>query len=173
MDIDRAAAVTTSPAGRHMIAQTLRDLDARDRQLVEDAKKTSARAYAPYSRFAVGAAVRTRSGNIFCGANLENSAYGASTCAEIAALANANTAGDFDVEAIAIVGYNLDPVRDDRHVVTPCGRCRQVIFEAAVVSGVDVRVLSASGNLDQISVSTIFRLLPAGFGPANLGRRER
>jgi cytidine deaminase len=63
----------------------------------------------PYSGFAVGAAVGTRSGRIFRGANLENSAYGASTCAEIAALANANTVGDFDVEAIAIVGYSLDP----------------------------------------------------------------
>ena len=48
-----------------------------------------------------------------------------------------------------------------------------MIFEAAAVSGVDVRVLSANGNLDQISVLTIFELLPAGFGPANLGRGER
>jgi cytidine deaminase len=156
-----------------MSVQTLSDLDAHDRQLVQDAKTASAHAYAPYSGFAVGAAVRTRSGRIFRGANLENSAYGASTCAEIAALANANTAGDFDVEAIAIVGYSVDPARDGRHVVTPCGRCRQVIFEAAAVSGIDVRVLSANGNLDQISVSTIFKLLPAGFGSANLGHGER
>jgi cytidine deaminase len=156
-----------------MSVQTMRDLDARDWQLVQDAKKTSAHAYAPYSRFAVGAAVRTRSGRVFRGANLENSAYGASTCAEIAALANANTAGDFDVEAIAIVGYSLDPARDGRHVVTPCGRCRQVIYQAAAVSRVDVRVLSANGSLDQISVSTIFELLPAAFGPANLRHSER
>ena len=156
-----------------MSVQTLRDLDARDRQLVQDAKRASTYAYAPYSGFAVGAAVRTRSGRIFRGANLENAAYGASTCAEISALANANTAGDFDVEAIAIVGYNLDSARDGRLVVTPCGRCGQVIYEAAAVSSVDVRVLSANGSLDQISVSTIFGLLPAGFGPANLRHSER
>lgn len=150
----------------------MRDLDARDWQLVQEAKKASAYAYAPYSRFAVGAAVRTRSGRVFRGANLENSASGASTCAEIAALASANTAGDFDVEAIAIVGCSLDPARDGGHVVTPCGRCRQVIYEAAAVSRVDVRVLSANGSLDQIRVSTIFELLPAAFGPANLGHSE-
>ncbi len=74
-----------------------------DRRLVEAALSVSAHAYAPYSRFPVGAAVRTRTGRVHHGANLENASYGLAVCAEVAAIAAANSAGDFNIEAIAII----------------------------------------------------------------------
>jgi cytidine deaminase len=148
---------------------TLAGLGAADRTLVEAARDASRNAYAPYSGFAVGAAVRARSGAIYVGANLENAAYGVTMCGEVGAITAANTAGDLNIEAIAVVGHRFLPPADASHVVTPCGRCRQLISEAAQLAGADVRVISCSGDLHQIDKSTISQLLPAAFGPANLG----
>lgn len=148
--------------------RTPHDLSDQDRRLLEAAREASAHAYAPYSSFAVGAAVRTQSGRIFCGANLENAAFGTSICAEVAAVAGANTAGDLDIEAIAIVGHKFTSPPDSSHIVMPCGRCRQVISEAALASGVDIRLLSCDGDLKQVIVSSISALLPSAFGPENL-----
>lgn len=147
---------------------TLIDLSDQDQRLLEAAREASAHAYAPYSGFAVGAAVRTRSGRIFPGANLENAAFGSSICAEVAAVSSANTAGDLDIETIAIVGHKFKFPPSSAHIVAPCGRCRQIISEAAQVSGIDVRVLSSDGVLKHITVSTISALLPSAFGPKNL-----
>jgi cytidine deaminase len=140
-----------------------------DRELVERAQEASARAYAPYSLFAVGAALRTKSGRIYTGANLENASSGLSICAEASALAAANAAGDLDIEVIAVVGFAFkDPVSASQ-VVTPCGSCRQLIAEAAQLAKTDVRVLCCNGDLSNIAVSTISELLPDAFGPENLG----
>lgn len=147
----------------------LADLNDVDRRLVEAARDVSAHAYAPYSGFAVGAAVRTKTGKIYVAANLENAAYGLGICAEVGVMAVANAAGDFDVETIAVVGHKFTPPQDSSQVVTPCGRCRQLIFEASQVSKVDVRVLACNGDLSQIVEMTISELLPAAFGPGNLG----
>jgi cytidine deaminase len=147
----------------------LATLDAADRELVEMAGDESRHAYAPYSGFAVGAAVRTRSGKTYTAANLENASYGLAICAEVAAIAAANAAGDFEVESIAIAGHKFKLPQDSTQVVTPCGRCRQVIFEAAQVSETNVRVFSCNGDLSEIVESTISELLPAAFGPANFG----
>ena len=146
------------------------ELAAPDQLLVERAAEVSKHAYAPYSLFSVGAAVRTRSGGIFCGANLENAAIGCSICAEVAAVANANTAGDFAIETIAIVGRQKDSPRYSKRIVTPCGRCRQVISEAAALASVDVRVLCCEGDLRRVLMAKISELLPAAFGPENLGQ---
>jgi cytidine deaminase len=140
-----------------------------DQSLVMTALKASAHAYAPYSGFAVGAAVRVRSGRIYAGANLENASYGLSICAEISAVTLANTAGEFDLEAIAVVGHKFTEPRDAGQIVTPCGRCRQIICEAGQVANVDVRVLSCNGDLTQIFEARISELLPEAFGPKNLG----
>ncbi len=151
---------------------TIAELDQADRHLVEKALHASIHAYAPYSGFAVGAAVRTRSAKTYAGANLENASYGVTICAEIAATTAANSAGDQEIEAIAIVGHKFTTPQDSSQLVTPCGRCRQVIFEAAQVAKTDVRVFSCSGDLSKIMESTISELLPAAFGPANLGLTE-
>jgi cytidine deaminase len=144
-------------------------LDSPDRELVERAQEASARAYAPYSLFAVGAAVRSKSGRIFTGANLENAASGLSICAEASALNTSNAAGDFAVAAVAVVGFSFTEPSDASRIVTPCGSCRQLIAEAAQISKTDVRILCCNGELSSISVSTISELLPQAFGPENLG----
>lgn len=147
----------------------LTDLSDADRHLVETARYASARAYAPYSGFSVGAAVRTRSGLVYAAANLENASYGLGICAEVSVIALANAAGDYNIETIAVVGHKFTEPKDKSQVVTPCGRCRQVIFEASQVSEIDVRILSCNGDLSQIVDTPISELLPAAFGPANLG----
>jgi cytidine deaminase len=147
----------------------LRDLAPEDRRLVLRALAASANAYAPYSGFAVGAAVRTQSNEIYEGANLENASYGVTMCAEMTALGRANAAGDFNVRAIAVVGHKFDPSHDASQVVTPCGRCRQLIAEADQLVDWDVVVFSCNGDLDRIAVRKITELLPEAFGPANLG----
>lgn len=128
-----------------------------------------ANAYAPYSGFAVGAAARTRSGKVYLGANLENAAYGVGMCAEVAAITAANSAGDYNIEAIAVAGFKFAAPIDASQIVTPCGRCRQLILEAAQVAGVDITVFSCSGDLAAIHHAAISDLLPVAFGPANLG----
>ena len=148
------------------------ELDSLDRELVERAQEASARAYAPYSLFAVGAALRTISGRIYTAANLENASSGLSICAEALALTLANAAGDFDVKAIAVVGFALkDPVGASR-VLAPCGSCHQLIAEAAQLINSDVRVLCCNGDLSSIVASSISELLPEAFGPQNLGRAQ-
>lgn len=147
----------------------LAELNKDDQCLVRAALAASKNAYAPYSGFAVGAAVRTKSGKIYTGANIENAAYAVVTCAEISAIAAANAAGDFNLEAIAVAGHKFYPSRNKSKVITPCGRCRQAIFEAAEISGRDVRVFSANGDLREINESSISELLPYAFGPKTLG----
>jgi cytidine deaminase len=146
-----------------------KNLNDADLHLAQAAQAASAHAYAPYSGFAVGAAVRTKSGNIYIGANLENASYGMAMCAEVAAITAANSAGDFDIEAIAICGMRFHPHYEANGIVTPCGRCRQILFEASQVSKEDIRVLSCSGDLGEIFEARISELLLEAFGPANLG----
>lgn len=151
------------------ISRSLAALPLPDRDLILAASDAAKNAYAPYSGFAVGAAVLTKDGHVFTGANLENASYGLSICAEVAALTAANSAGHYGVVAIAIVGYRFAEPTDAAQVVTPCGRCRQMIGEAAQVSGVDIRVFSCSGDLAVVTEATVSELLPDAFGPANLG----
>lgn len=147
----------------------LADLYDADRLLVETAQGVARNAYAPYSGFAVGAAVRTKTGKIYTGANLENAAYGVTMCGEVSALTAASSAGDFDVEAIAVVGLKFTEPQAGALIVTPCGRCRQLICEASQISQVDVRVFCCNGDLSRILEVGISELLPFAFGPANLG----
>ena len=93
------------------------------------AKHASARAYCPYSRFPVGAAVRARDGALFAGCNVENASFGLTVCAERNAIFNAVAAGARDL--VALVVYTPTP-----SPVTPCGACRQVLSEFA--PGADV-----------------------------------
>jgi cytidine deaminase len=99
-------------------------------QLVAAARDASKNAHAPYSRFAVGAAVLLDDGTVITGANFENASYGLSLCAETVAIATASAAGRLrDIVAIGVIGGAMDA--DGRATgtspVSPCGRCRQVI----------------------------------------------
>jgi len=128
--------------------------------LLEAASRARVNAYAPYSGFQVGAAVLA-GGKIFAAANVENSAYPLSVCAERNAVAMAVAAGRRRIDAVAVAG-------GDRRPAAPCGGCRQVLAEFAAA---DVPVVYASerGRI----VSTVGALLPGAFGPADLGRPEK
>ena len=91
-------------------------------KLIEEAKKAKDFAYAPYSKFNVGAAVLTKGGKVFSGCNIENATYGATNCAERTAIFNAVSSGEREFEKIAIVSSAED-------LTFPCGICRQVMSE--------------------------------------------
>jgi len=138
--------------------------------LVERARAAALAAYAPYSRFSVGCAVESVDGEVALGANMENACYRLGVCAEIAALTAAQRAFGLDrIARIAVAGGHVDNgALAGEAVVTPCGGCRQAIYEAAQLSGRDVEVISANGDGSEVTVHRIAELLPLGFGPANL-----
>ena len=120
------------------------------------AKAAASQAYAPYSKFRVGAAVLTDTGKIFSGCNVENASYGLCNCAERTAIFSAVAAGERKLKCVVV----YTPTRT---ATAPCGACRQVIFEF----GPSVRIVSICAGRDQIDGS-IRSLLPAAFGPADL-----
>jgi cytidine deaminase len=132
-------------------------------ELLEAAKGVAPRSYNRYSRYLVGAAVQTVTGERFVGCFYENVSYGLTICAEPAAILAANTAGHRQLTAIAIVG---GPSGDDSQtdVCTPCGRCRQILLEAATLSGRAIDVYCSDLKLSAVLVATSEELLPFGFG---------
>ncbi|MFN0152302.1 MAG: cytidine deaminase [bacterium] len=122
-----------------------------DNALVSAAAAARANAYAPYSRFPVGAALLARSGSVYRGVNVENASYGVTVCAERAALFAAVTAGELEFDAIAIVADTDGPVR-------PCGLCRQALSEF----GGALRVIM-SDLAGRVDVQTLDVLLPDSF----------
>lgn len=140
-----------------------------DEELVAAARAAMANAYAPYSGFAVGAAVRLAHGGIISGANFENASYGLSLCAETVAIASANAAGELaNIRAIALIGGLIAPrAGATPPPITPCGRCRQVIAEAAQLAGRNINVYCASLSGEEIAVYAISDLLPHGFSAAD------
>ena len=126
-------------------------------QLLRRARELRSRAYVPYSGFRVGAVVVTADGARFEGVNVENASYRLTCCAEQSAIAQMISAGHrSEIVAVAVVGDGADPC-------TPCGACRQTIFEF----GPDATVY-ASGDGGQPLVTTIRALLPHAFGPRRL-----
>lgn len=128
-----------------------------DEQLVKVAALARERAYAPYSKYKVGAAIRTKRGKIHSGANVENASYGLTVCAERCAVFAAVAAGDTkDYDAIAIV-------IDGDVLPSPCGPCRQVLWEFSP----DTRVILATTG-GKRNATTLRTLLPDAFGPERL-----
>jgi cytidine deaminase len=138
--------------------------------LIAAARAVSARAYAPYSGFGVGAAVLLADGRVITGCNFENASYGMTLCAETVALAAVNTAGGFDqVRAIAITGGMIkDGSISGQDCVYPCGRCRQIIHEAAQASDHDIMVYCSAAQGDDVGAYPISSLLPHAFGPKDV-----
>lgn len=139
--------------------------------LIAAARAAATHAYAPYSNYGVGAAVLLADGSIITGCNFENASYGLTLCAETVALATANAQGRLkDVRAIAVVGGKLSAGKIIGHdPVRPCGRCRQVINEAAGVSGHDTRIYCGAAEGEDVEQHQISALLPFAFGPEALG----
>jgi cytidine deaminase len=138
--------------------------------LVERARAAALGAYAPYSRFSVGCAIESVDGEIAVGANMENACYRLGVCAEIAALTAAQQAfGLAKVARIAVAGGHVEGgALAGEGIVTPCGGCRQAIYEAACLSGSDIEIFCANGNGEKVDPTRISDLLPKGFGPESL-----
>ena len=141
-----------------------------EEELVDAARAAALKAYAPYSRFHVGCAIESVDGEVVTGANMENACYRLGICAEQSALTAAQHAFGLDkVAKIAVAGGGIEGgALSGAMICTPCGGCRQAIFEAACVSGRDVEILAANGDGSAVERFAIGALLPNGFGPANL-----
>ena len=138
--------------------------------LIQRAREAALKAYAPYSRFSVGCAIESVDGAIVLGANMENACYRLGVCAEISALTAAQAAFGLDkIARVAVAGGHVaDGGLAGKAVVTPCGGCRQAIYEAACLSGRDIEIVTANGSGTDVETTSIDALLPKGFGPANL-----
>jgi cytidine deaminase len=128
------------------------------KELIEAARRVRAHAYAPYSHYAVGAAVRAASGRIYAGANVENASYGLALCAERSAVAAAVAAGETALTAVAVVTATSPPA-------APCGMCRQVLAEF----GRDELLIVLVNDADERRDTTLGELLPHAFRRPDLG----
>jgi cytidine deaminase len=127
----------------------------RDSELIHKARSAREHAYAPYSKFKVGAALLAKSGKVYTGANVENATFGLTVCAERVAVFNAVNKGEKNFVKIAVVVDKDEPV-------TPCGACRQVLSEFAS----DLKIICA--NLDgKIQRYTLKELFPEAFEKFN------
>ncbi len=141
-------------------------------RLVVAAREAARHAHAPYSRFAVGAALLMSDGSLVTGANVENASYGLSLCAETVAVAIAASRGRLaDIVAVGVIGGAMDAAGRPTGTapVSPCGRCRQVLNEAAQMGGRDLPVHCGAAEGGAIASYRLSELLPAAFGPADLG----
>jgi len=129
--------------------------DQEKQALVDLANTARERAYVPYSHYAVGSALRTRSGRIFTGVNIENAAYPQTMCAERVAMFKAVSEGEKNFEVITVVTENGG---------SPCGGCRQVMAEF----GLDTIVILADGEGQIVEETTVKKLLPGAFTPEQL-----
>jgi len=126
-------------------------------ELIDMATTARQRAYVPYSNYPVGAALRTKTGRVFTGVNVENAAYPQTMCAERVAIFKAVSEGEKEFEVIAVVTNNGG---------SPCGGCRQVMAEF----GLDTIILMADGSGKLVKETTVRELLPDAFTPEKLGR---
>jgi len=132
-------------------------LNTNNERLFQLATEAMQRSYSPYSKFPVGAAIRTPSGQTFLGCNVENASYPEGTCAEAGAIAAMVMAGEHQIEDIFVIGQGDG-------LVTPCGGCRQRIREFATAK-TRIHICGPEGVRQ---VFTLDALLPHSFGPEHL-----
>ncbi|NLM34679.1 MAG: cytidine deaminase, partial [Clostridiales bacterium] len=121
------------------------------------------RAYTPYSKFNVGAAVLTEEGKIYSGCNIENASYGATNCAERTAIFKAVSEGSRKITAVAVVG-------DLNSFTYPCGICRQVIVEFALDQNIDIILAK---NTKEFIVVKLKEILPGAFTKKDLDKEKK
>lgn len=147
-------------------------LDSLSRKALDEAEKAMETAYSPYSHFYVGAALFTNRGRVITGSNFGNAANGASICAERSAVVRANAMGIRCFKGIAIIARGEG--FDTTEVTAPCGICRQVLYEVSQIGGnSDLMVILSTTRKDKIITTTIKKLLPLAFGPADLQKHQR
>ena len=141
-----------------------------DEELIAAAREAALGAYAPYSRFFVGCAIESHDGQVVTGVNVENACYRLGVCAEQSALSAAHLAfGLHNVARIAVAGGDgSGKALAGEIVCSPCGGCRQAIYEAFCLSGRDIEIICSSGDGEIVERHSISTLIPHGFGPANL-----
>lgn len=127
-------------------------------ELFAIAKEIRLNAYAPYSKFYVGACLETANGKVFSGCNVENASYSVAICAEANAISTMIAAGEKQIRQLAVVVDGIKPS-------APCGACRQRIFEFATPE-TQIHIYNTEGEHESF---TIDDLLPRAFGPADLG----
>lgn len=125
-----------------------------DHELLSGAREAAEFAYAPYSNFRVGAVVVADDGRVFTGANIENAAYPASSCAEATAINTAAAAGVRKIDTVAVACIDADDVEG----AYPCGRCRQIMSEFNVEN-----VIVTAGEGSEVREHTLDELLPHRF----------
>lgn len=142
------------------------ELESGDQELIEAAKAASGNAYAPYSKFRVGAAIRLESGRVVTGSNIENAAFPSGICAERTALsASVSNFPDDAICSIAITATTEDGSTAES--ISPCGNCRQVIAEEELRTGKKIRIILAGNDLIRV-IDSIGLLLPLQFSRNNL-----
>lgn len=137
-------------------------MDVSDKKLIDEAKTACENAYAPYSGFAVGAALLTGSGKIYTGANIENVSYGATVCAERIAVYKAVLCGERELKAIAVTS--------NRGEAMPCGICRQVLYEFNSEGNMKIYTEREDGK---IMCHTLRDLMPCAFTLSPKGMEVR
>lgn len=143
---------------KKVIKKMLPLTDEERHSLIDQANVARRNAYVPYSKYPVGAALRTKSGKVFTGVNVENAAYPTTICAERTAVFKAVSEGEREFDAIAVVTDNGG---------SPCGSCRQVLAEF----GQDTIVLIANGDGQLVEEATVKDLLPGAFMPEHIKNR--
>ncbi len=129
-------------------------------RLIETALQAQKRAYCPYSRYPVGAAVLTETGRVFAGCNVENASYGLAMCAERVAIYHAIAGGHDAIKAVCVVGA----------AARPCGACRQVMFEfSSKDTALYLVDLHPATGRRSVLKTTVFKLLPMAFDPLASG----
>jgi cytidine deaminase len=118
-----------------------------DQKLIDEAKLARENAAAPFSKFKVGAALRTKGGKVFRGCNVENCSYGLTVCAERVALLSALAAGEREFDAIVVITQSDEPS-------TPCGPCRQLMWEYC--GDIDVALTNLAGQRIDYKLSDLF-----------------
>jgi len=140
-----------------------------DRLLLEKAEEASYSAYAPYSKFRVGAAVRLSNGEIVTGNNQENASYPQGLCAErVAVFAASAKYPQYQVETLAVSGNPNNPQMND--FISPCGACRQVLLESEQRFGNKIRVLFTKTTGEVLAVDGCGQLLPFAFEMNNIDK---
>lgn len=131
-----------------------------DIELMQLAEEVRKRSYCPYSHFAVGAALLTKSGKVYTGCNIESASYTPTNCAERTAVFKAVSEGEREFVTIAVIGA---PEGEKGKFCAPCGVCRQVLREFC---SLDFRILL--GTPEEVKAFTLEELLPASFAPSDL-----
>lgn len=138
-----------------------------EKVLLDSAEKAMETAYAPYSHFYVGCAILAQNGEIITGSNVENASYGLVICAERVAIVRANVLGIRLFEKFAVIARG--ETYECKEPTTPCGSCRQFIYEFANGARKNFEILCSTTKKDKIVIKTIKDLIPDSFGPADFG----